>query len=629
MSSSSLFCRVSVILLFALLCNVQLTSFAVLSGMSSHIGYNENDQIQITVKSLTSMSKLLPYDFYWAKTCMPEPKQMEEQKIREGLGEVLLGNRMLPSLYSVNVLSNITCMPICIATYREDDISRLKNLVRYKYRGHMFLAGLPLVETLENSTPSQVLRLGYRLGALIPGGEGKLSINNHLHFRITYAQLPTGVYTITGFYVTPYSLNSPTGCPPDGSSVEEWPTPAEVGDTYVPYSYSVSWEKDHEGIFVTRWDVYARTKGIARKKTHLIAVYNSVFLLSILSFLVMVVLLRTVRRDLLDQTELHLSEDLNEELGWKLVRRDVFRTPPCALLLTAFISTGFQVILMVLVTVLLVGMGALHVSHRGSLLTCLIISFCLSSSISGFVAGKMLKFFRIPSWKNGFSAVTLVPGLLLGCYLFTDAITGIKHATTGLSLSTLLTVLTLWTAIPAPLAFVGLLTGFRSAVIEAPVEVGSVPRNIPERSLKRRRLYVLGGGAITFIAGFVELSYFLAAVWKGEPFYFYGYLLAILFIITIICAELSVVVTYVMLSDEDYQWWWGSFCTAGCCGLYLLGYSAIYLFTALEIRQLFSVVLFFAYTFEIAVLVSVYTGTIGFIASTILVKTIYGAIKAD
>ncbi|EAN85827.1 hypothetical protein, conserved, partial [Trypanosoma cruzi] len=157
----------------------------------------------------------------------------------------------------------------------------------------------------------------------------------------------------------------------------------------------------------------------------------------------------------------------------------------------------------------------------------------------------------------------------------------------------------------------------------------SIPRIVSEKSVNKRCLYVFGGGLVPFTAAFVEVVYILGSFWNGEPFHYFGYLTAILFVVAVICAEVTVVVTYSMLSEEDYEWWWVSFMTSGSCGFYFFLYSIVYLFAALEIRQLLSMALYCIYMMGLSVVLCVALGTLGFLASAHFVRTIYGAIKAD
>ena len=95
------------------------------------------------------------------------------------------------------------------------------------------------------------------------------------------------------------------------------------------------------------------------------------------------------------------------------------------------------------------------------------------------------------------------------------------------------------------------------------------------------------------------------------------------------CAEISVVLCYFQLCNEDYEWWWRSFLTAGSSGLYLFTYSIMYFFTQLDIIGFVPTLIYFTYMFVFATLFFVITGTIGFYSCYWFVWIIYAAIKVD
>ena len=95
------------------------------------------------------------------------------------------------------------------------------------------------------------------------------------------------------------------------------------------------------------------------------------------------------------------------------------------------------------------------------------------------------------------------------------------------------------------------------------------------------------------------------------------------------CAEISVVLCYFQLCNEDYEWWWRSFLTAGSSGLYLFAYSIMYFFTQLDIIGFVPTLIYFTYMFVFATLFFVITGTIGFYSCYWFVWIIYAAIKVD
>ena len=103
----------------------------------------------------------------------------------------------------------------------------------------------------------------------------------------------------------------------------------------------------------------------------------------------------------------------------------------------------------------------------------------------------------------------------------------------------------------------------------------------------------------------------------------------VLVILVITCAEITIVMCYFQLCAEDYHWWWRSFLTAGCSGLYLFGYSIVYMFTKMNMVRGVSIVLYVGYMLIASYSFFTLTGTVGFLACWFFVRMIYGAVKVE
>lgn len=97
---------------------------------------------------------------------------------------------------------------------------------------------------------------------------------------------------------------------------------------------------------------------------------NSFVMVVFLAGLVVIILMRTVRKDYaryaIAEGDLEsLERDLNEETGWKLVHGDVFRPPSHRVLLAAAVGTGAQLALLGMFTILLTIMGTMFEVGQG------------------------------------------------------------------------------------------------------------------------------------------------------------------------------------------------------------------------------------------------------------------------
>merc|ERR1719498_1743174 len=102
---------------------------------------------------------------------------------------------------------------------------------------------------------------------------------------------------------------------------------------------------------------------------------------------------------------------------------------------------------------------------------------------------------------------------------------------------------------------------------------------------------VMMGGVLPFGVVFVELFFILSSIWQHRFYYLFGFMLLVLIILIVTCAEISIVMTYFQLCSEDYHWWWRSFFTSGASSAYVF----MYYNTRLEINSTVATVVYFAY----------------------------------
>jgi transmembrane 9 superfamily protein 2/4 len=114
-----------------------------------------------------------------------------------------------------------------------------------------------------------------------------------------------------------------------------------------------------------------------------------------------------------------------------------------------------------------------------------------------------------------------------------------------------------------------------------------------------------------------------------QLYFVFGFLFIVLIILVATCAEITIVMCYFQLCNEDYRWWWRSYLSAGSSGGYLFLYSMWYFFSKLSIEGLVPSVLYFSYMGMISITFFILTGSIGFFACLWFVRRIYGAIKVD
>lgn len=154
--------------------------------------------------------------------------------------------------------------------------------------------------------------------------------------------------------------------------------------------------------------------------------------------LVAVILLRTLRKDYAryakagvnggDADLESLERDLSEESGWKLVHGDVFRPPRFLTLLAACVGTGIQLAGLGLCVILLTIAGNFF-EERGTILTMFIVSYALTTFVSGYVSGGLYARCEGRHWiRTMLFTAGLFPGLCFGIAFMLNTIAIFYHS---------------------------------------------------------------------------------------------------------------------------------------------------------------------------------------------------------
>lgn len=198
------------------------------------------------------------------------------------------------------------------------------------------------------------------------------------------------MWMVVGFEVMPCSVKrtfgdtiEPVKCKPWPFEGNPEPQPIVEGADIV-YSYDVFWDvSDVE--WASRWDLYLR---MPNGSVHWFSILNSLLVVLVMSAIVAVILMRTVRRDLAKYEELLIEgqDSSKEESGWKLLAGDVFRAPSSLPDLAVQLGSGTQIFATFLVTLVLAAAGFLSPASRGALLTSSIVLYLLLAISAGYIA---------------------------------------------------------------------------------------------------------------------------------------------------------------------------------------------------------------------------------------------------
>eukprot|EP01062_Namystynia_karyoxenos_P084139 TRINITY_DN983_c0_g1_i5.p1 TRINITY_DN983_c0_g1~~TRINITY_DN983_c0_g1_i5.p1 ORF type:complete len:654 (+),score=225.88 TRINITY_DN983_c0_g1_i5:87-2048(+) len=605
----------------------------------------------IKVNSLFSHDGIVSYDYYSLKHCSPPKEILKAEAKDEKLGEIIWGDRIEPSLYYAEMMKDVKCRLVeCSADQRKvsaTDLARFDKRINNGYRGAFVLDNLPIISNgswiMNGQCPSgeqiydYALR-GYALGVPKRCIGKKTYINNHLALHIHANEHEPGRFIIVGFNVIPYSVLHPDvqSCSDSFRITDNHPPvttdPAETKE--IIWSYSVQW---HRSAYTwnNRWDAYLSLAfANSNARVHWLSIINSLLIILCLSAIVAMILLRTLHMDFNRYNNPEDADEAQEEVGWKLVHADVFRTPKAAPALAIFVGTGVQLIGMFGLSMFFAMLGFLSPANRGGLITATMLLFVLMSLANGFTTGIILRMFQQRKWKTVFLAGLAYPGVMFGLWLAAEFTIWISRGRTqGANTAPLLSVLSimgLWFGISLPLVVLGASFGFRGPEIEHPCKVQKLARQIPpQRWYLQTAFLTLGPGIIPFGAAFIELRFILSSIWQGMVYYVFGFLGLTFVTVTVTIVEVTIVLIYFLLVFEDYRWWWTSVIIPGGMSVHFFLYGIFYFFNQLRVRTWIGTYIYFQTMALISLSLYVVVGTIGFIAAFVFVRKIYSSIKVE
>lgn len=622
--------------------------------------YSKGDPIFAKVNSLTSIETELPFSYYSLPYCKPSGGI---KKSAENLGELLLGDQIDNSPYRFRMNVNETVYLCTTSPLNENEVKLLKQRTRDLYQVNMILDNLPAMRFAQQNGVN-IQWTGFPVGYTPPNSNDDYIIN-HLRFRVLIHEyegsgveiIGTGEegmgviseadkskasgFEIVGFEVFPCSVKFD----PDAmlkhhtyDIIDKVNCPGELDRSQiireqerVSFTYEVEFVKS-DIRWPSRWDAYLKMEGA---RVHWFSILNSLMVITFLAGIVFVIFLRTVRRDLTKYEELdkEAQAQMNEELsGWKLVVGDVFREPECSKLLCVMVGDGVQITGMAVVTIIFAAFGFMSPASRGMLLTGMIVLYLFLGIVAGYVGVRMWRTIKGTSegWRSvSWSVACFFPGIAFAILTVLNFLLWANNSTGAIPISLYFVLFVLWFCISVPLTLLGGFFGTRAEEISYPVRTNQIPREIPARKYPSWIL-VLGAGTLPFGTLFIELFFILSSIWLGRFYYVFGFLLIVLLLLVIVCAEVSVVLTYMHLCVEDWRWWWKAFFASGSVALYVFLYSINYLvFDLQSLSGPVSALLYLGYSLLMAVAIMLSTGTIGFLTSFYFVHYLFSSVKID
>ena len=603
------------------------------------------------MKNLDSNQTKLPFNYYYLNFCKPE----HIKEAIKNIGRILTGEVIENTPYKLSLNDNKTCEALCGRNLDDKDIENFKWMIDNEYKSNWVLDSLPAgyrISVSSENTNYNSFKSGIPIG-FKAGSE--YYIFNHLQFIVKVyeekGEKESG-WRIVGFLIQPLSFftNAKEVCEDlalidllqsfekyteknlDNSEIigiyytKGLEIEAQPLTNNIRFSYSVSFIPSKIP-WTSRWDTYLyKEKG----EVHWLSIINSFGMVIFLSIMVFHLFRRNVSCEITIYNET-IDEDPEIDSGWKQLRGDVFRPPTHVNLFCAGIGTGIQIILMAIFTITFASIGLLRPEHRGALLSIMLFLFAFMGIFAGYVAGRFYKTLGGEHWKiNSLTVSLMFPGLCFSIFFCINFLIWEEESSGAVDFVSLIELLGIWFTISLPLTLIGAGLGYKKSPMKNPCRISRIPKPIPLRNNTIVYFVCLLAGSLPFGCMFIELNYIMNSIWHISLFYYlFGFLFLCFIVLSLTSAEVSILMTYIVLCREDYRWWWLSFAVPGSSGIYMFVYSMFYYFISLELTRFSSTILYFGYMLLVSVAYGFITGTIGFLSTYLFIKKIYSMIKSE
>lgn len=617
------------ICLLLLLC--QLCSAFYLPGMMPN-SYSEGDEVALMVNHVTpslryqesqTKTRMFSYDYYDKKFHFCRPEQLEKQP--ESLGSIIFGDRIFNSPFELSLLKNTTCQSGCQATYSKKDASFFASNIRAGYQYNWLIDGLPVANKLEDhTTKTEYYSSGFKLGYV--DDDNTVHPYNHFDLFVEYHKRSDGSYRVVGSTVETSSREyTDTGNPDCGAAGLAPIVFNQGGETEITYTYAVHWVPS-ETAWATRWDKYLH---VYDPKIQWFSLLNFSVIVVILSVVLTEILFKNIKTDIQRYNEFNLDDDAIDESGWRLVSGDVFRPPQSPMLLSVLLGSGAQLLLMSFVTCGFALLGLLSPSNRGSLSTVMFILYAVFGFFGSFVSGYIYKMFNGADWRtNMILTPLLVPGAFFAVFLLLNALLVFAGSSGAVPFGTMLAILAIWFLVSIPLSALGTLVAVKRAPVTLPCKVNQIPRQIPKQPWYMQTPFLaLVAGLFPFGAISVEMYFIYNSIWFNRIYYMFGFLFFCFSLMLMTTMLVTLLFIYLSLCRENYKWQWEALFIGGGISIYVFVHS-IFL-SGFRLGGFISIALYVGYSFLLATAVGLICGTVGFLAASYFVITVYSQIKVD
>lgn len=594
----------------------------------------------IPIKANSMVSELHPnepQDYYSLDFCQPRKSKINAARRAENLGEILIGDKVLPTLYSVDMKVDRQRLTACNKSYSSDQIKLFSSMVRKKYKVRWLLDSLPNLQPLDmkDSGGTHQLMLyeqGFDLGYLSDNGS-VLYIYSHVHIEVDYHEK-----RIVGFRTLPTLAQ-----------------PLTTASAAVNWTYSVKWKRSSQS-WGSRWDVYGLRNSSEGKSVYILSTLSSLIFIFVLSMYLRRRLgLRILTNLGLNRANMYIERvadevysvsltgdasdssldnidiDRDSVAPWMLLRDQVYFPPVLPELLCALVGAGVQILVIILTVALLAMLGILYAAHRGLLLNCILITFFLTCGVNSFVSAwlyKSMSLRRRDDIGNFATSFFLFPLLLLLIIFPVNIMLQHRNSSSSIYWRTLGMIIFGWLSISFFVSSIGYYLGKRRSVrhMDTATFMRQVPRTATTSGLLPHIVRV-GVGAASFAVLWVPLKFIYMSVWGTMFYQLYALQWVSVLLWLFFSSELCVAYVFWQLNAENYRWWWCSYLTGAAVALPVLIYSVIYYAVNSDITSFASLIIYFGYVLIFCLIIALLSGSACFLVCFFFIRRNYSLLK--
>ncbi|CAM9230737.1 unnamed protein product [Phaeothamnion confervicola] len=550
------------------------------------------------------------YQYFSLPFCR-EDGDLQPQKQR--LRETLAGDRKVEAtLYDVNFGVDVVWGRVCKRTLQPAELHAFVDAIEDKFYFEMYVDDLPVWGYV-----GEVQGEDLRFSALRKYEDPRVSLYPHLSFTIGYNDDQIVAVNVTTDHFKRIDITDIS-------------VPKEV-----EFTYSVQWVADslaHDD----RMSRYVDSRFLPSSfEIHWLSIINSFVLVLLLTAFLTIIMMRVLKNDFSRYMEVDEDDLGEEETGWKLIHGDVFRFPRAVNFFAALVGSGAQMCTATMLLLLCALAGVFRPTKRGSILTCVIVLYVLTSFVGGFLSARLYRQLGGKHWvRNVVTTALVFPGPLFCIFSCVNSIAWYCGSTAALPVFTAAVVFLMWLLIAFPLTVLGAITGRNlTGDMQVPCRTTKVPREVPQDVpwYRQSGAQMFMSGFLPFSAIYIELHYIFASIWGHKIYTLFGILILAFVLLLIVCRQdfITVALIYFQLAREDHRWWWRSFLSGGSTGLFIYAYSFFYFFNRSSMEGFLQGAFYFGYMAVISYAFFVMLGCVGFYSSLFFVRHIYSVVKCD